>query len=65
MSRCKPPKHLPRCSPRRPRCNWNRRKGGKQKKCECGVYHFPHRMGSGLCGYPEKVWEELDKVVYR
>jgi hypothetical protein len=39
-------------------------KGGKALVCECGNYHFPHRKGSGLCGKPERMWEELDKVRY-
>lgn len=50
-----PSQHQKYCHPKRPKCRWRRAKHlPKYKICECGIYHFPHRAGSGLCGNPER-----------
>jgi len=52
--------HAKHCHPKRPKCKWRRAKYLKKYSiCECGIYHFPHRAGSGLCGSPEKMYEAL------
>jgi hypothetical protein len=32
-----------------------RRVKPSQVRCTCDAYHYPHRMGSGLCGNVEKL----------
>ena len=41
-------KHTIKCRPARPACKW-RRKAAGHVVCDCPVYRFPHRAGSGRC----------------
>lgn len=54
-----PARHKVSCRPGRPLCRWRRKT--RWGVCLCGNYHFPHRLGSGACGDPGKLWAELDK----
>jgi hypothetical protein len=47
MSRCKCGRSG--CRRGRPRCYRNRAKNPKWVICNCGLYHYPHRAGGGLC----------------
>jgi hypothetical protein len=47
--------HAPGCRPGRPLCRWARRVRPKRRPCNCGAYHFPHRLGGGLCGHPDRL----------
>ncbi len=50
--RCCPAKntHKKGCRPGRPRCRARR-----GTPCRCLAYHYPHRVGSGLCGHPDRI----------
>lgn len=56
------------CRPGRPLCSYRRAQNPKRKACGCGVYHYPHRIGSGACGNPffpfvsNERWMELKKA---
>ena len=56
--------HIKGCHPKRPKCGYRRKFYTKKygPPCECGVYHFPHRKGSGLCGNPRREFEWLNQV---
>lgn len=50
--------HKRGCRAARPLCRWRRRIRGV---CNCGAYHFPHRLISGACGNPAANWAALDQ----
>lgn len=52
-----PERHVKKCRPHRPLCRWQAKVLPRYRVCACGVYHFPHRAGSGLCGNPEKAFD--------
>lgn len=57
-TRCSgPDRHIKACRPHRPLCSWQAKVLPRYRVCVCGVYWFPHRTGSGLCGNPEKAFE--------
>jgi hypothetical protein len=56
VRRCHGTTHKANCHPARPLCKARRRASAKYRTCECGAYHFPHRLGSGNCGHPERIW---------
>jgi hypothetical protein len=59
---CNQYEHAKGCRPGRPLCRWMRRvRADKRGVCDCPAYHFPHRRGSGLCGHPERFWEDYSK----
>lgn len=43
--------HVAACRPARPLCKWMRAAGQPEKYgvCTCGMYWFPHRVGSCRC----------------
>lgn len=51
--------HSKACRLGRPLCRWRRKM--RWGVCLCGSYAYPHRLGSGNCGRPERTWAELDK----
>jgi hypothetical protein len=52
--------HTKRCRPGRPLCRWRRLV--RWGICwSCGAYHFPHRLGGGLCGKPEAIYAEMER----
>jgi hypothetical protein len=48
------------CRPGRPLC-----KRRRPTPCQCGLYHYPHRPGSGLCGRSDLAWCALYEALER
>jgi hypothetical protein len=49
-------RHHRDCRPGRPLCAAMRAINPKRRACGCDAYHFPHRVGSGVCGNAIKRW---------
>jgi hypothetical protein len=56
-------KHVNGCCLSHPKCRWMRKLNPKHKVCNCPAYHFPHRINSGLCGHPERMWEVVTREI--
>jgi hypothetical protein len=59
--RCCEGSHVAGCRPARPLCRLRRKERENRRVCNCGVYWFPHRHGSGACGRGGW-WAEIAKA---
>lgn len=55
----------PACRKARPLCR--RADNARNGQCNCGNYHFPHRVGSGRCqanpSATARMWAEVDRPI--
>lgn len=51
------------CRPSRPLCR-RLDANPRNRGCNCGSYHFPHRTGSGLCIHNPKGQERMNELAY-